>query len=269
MFDFIDILKDSTRYNFHSHTEFCDGRAQMQAFAAEVVSRGFTHYGFSPHSPVPIVSPCNMHPDNVPVYLDEVKRIKELYPTAATNFYASMEIDYLGPSWGAATDYFQKLPLDYRISSVHFVKSQQGDEIDIDGRYESFRRNMERHFHNDLRYVVEKYFERSIEMVELGGFDLIGHLDKISLNASYHDPDVTQRSWYKALEKHLADSVSSAGITVELNTKHYKEHGRFFPAPELLDYLKHKNVPIIVNSDAHVPALVDASRAEGLELLKK
>ena len=58
--DILSLIGNERRYNFHSHTEFCDGRAQMQAFAAKAVELGFRHYGFSPHSPIPIESPCNM-----------------------------------------------------------------------------------------------------------------------------------------------------------------------------------------------------------------
>lgn len=58
--DFVSIIGSDMLYNFHSHTQFCDGRATMAEFAAEAVAQGFTHYGFSPHSPVPIQSPCNM-----------------------------------------------------------------------------------------------------------------------------------------------------------------------------------------------------------------
>ena len=86
----------------------------MEMFAREVVAQGFTHYGFSPHSPIPIESSCNMLQIDVPVYLEEVNRIKKLYGDNA-KFYASMEIDYLGNEWGPSHEYFQSLPLDYRM----------------------------------------------------------------------------------------------------------------------------------------------------------
>ena len=35
-----------------------------------------------------------------------------------------MEIDYLNDDWGPANDYFQSLPLDYRIGSVHFIPTR-------------------------------------------------------------------------------------------------------------------------------------------------
>ena len=153
--DILSLIGNERRYNFHSHTEFCDGRAQMQAFAAKAVELGFRHYGFSPHSPIPIESPCNMAKSKVEDYLHEVARIQELYAGSPTRFHASMEIDYLDGNWGPANDYFQSLPLDYRIGSVHFIPDQDGQYVDIDGNYESFKVKMEKHFRNDIRYVVE------------------------------------------------------------------------------------------------------------------
>ena len=266
--DIINLLGDSCKYTLHSHTEFCDGRAQMEAFAREAVKQGFTHYGFTPHSPVPIVSPCNMHRDNVSVYLGQVEKIRNEHGEHCT-FLAGMEIDYLGKEWGPSTDYFQELPLDYSIGSVHFIPSQDGDLIDIDGRYESFARKMRENFHDDLRYVVEKFYEQSIMMVEAGGFEIIGHLDKVGHNASHHQPGIEEESWYRALADELVNKIIGEGYIVELNTKARADHGRFFPSDRLLHRLLAGGAPIIVNSDAHVPALIDASRAEAFELLDR
>lgn len=54
MIDFTELTEKSGLYNFHSHTQFCDGRFPMADFVVAAVDGGFTHYGFSPHSPVPI-----------------------------------------------------------------------------------------------------------------------------------------------------------------------------------------------------------------------
>lgn len=264
--DFIKLLGGSRRYTLHSHTEFCDGRAQMEAFAREAVRQGFTHYGFTPHSPIPVFSTCNMHRDNVPVFLGEVERIKGEYGDRVT-FMSGMEVDYLGEQWGPSSDYFTLLPLDYIIGSVHFIPAQNGEMVDIDGRYESFARKMKESFNDDIRYVVETFYRQSIKMVEAGGFDIIGHLDKVGHNASHYHAGIEDEPWYMALADELVDKVIESGVTVELNTKAYKEHGRFFPSDRLLGRLVKAGVPIIVNSDAHVPALIDASRAEAFALL--
>lgn len=267
--DFKKLLGDSRNYNLHSHTEYCDGRAQMRVFAAEAVARGMTHYGFSPHSPVPIESPCNMAASKVADYLAEVKRLQQLYADTGTRFMAAMEIDYLGPDCGPANDYFRQLPLDYRIGSVHFVPTRDGVQVDIDGNAERFTANMHRYFADDIRYVVERYYEHSISMVEAGGFDIIGHWDKVGMNASHYAPGIEDERWYEALCDQLIDAIAASGITVELNTKAYRDHHRFFPCERHLSKIVARGVPVVVNSDAHVPALIDASRAEAFALLDK
>lgn len=263
MFDFTAIARRTPHYNFHSHTQFCDGRATMAEFATAAEAAGFEHYGFSPHSPVPIASPCNMRTDQVEEYLAEVERQRREHP--GVHFYASMEIDYLGPEWGPANPYFQALPLDYRIGSVHFVPAKDGSgPVDIDGSPERFAANMATHFGNDLRYVTEAYFSQEIAMLAAGGFDLLAHCDKVAQNGITVDPDIESRPWYRAGVDALIDAIVKAGVTVEINTKHYASMGRLFPAPDIIDRLRRAQVPMVVNSDAHYTHLIDANRHIGL-----
>lgn len=267
MIDLLAAAADSPLYNFHSHTQFCDGHATMAEFAQAAVEAGFRHYGFSPHSPIPIESPCNMAWTDVPAYLAEVERLKTLYQSSSTRFYASMEIDYLGHEWGPHVDEFQRLPLDYRIGSVHFIPGQEGMLIDIDGRFESFRRKMADHFHGDIRYVVDTFFAHSLDMLEHGGFDIIGHFDKIGHNASHYQPGIEQEPWYKRHMERIIEAIAASGVIVEINTKARADHGRFFPDPAYWSTLKRAGIPMIINSDAHRPTLINASRPEALSLL--
>ena len=266
LMDIIEILEGYRNYTLHSHTEFCDGRAQMEAFAREAVRRGFRHYGFTPHSPVPIESPCNMAASKVPEYLAEVERIRAAYGESC-RFYAGMEVDYLGEDWGPSSPYFSGLPLDYTIGSVHFIPAQSGELIDIDGRFERFARNMETHFHNDIHYVVETFYRQSMGMLQAGGFDILGHFDKIAQNGSLYHPGLEDEAWYKALVNQYIDAIIASGIVVEVNTKAYAEHKRFFPGERYFARLKSAGVPVVVNSDVHVPALMDASRVDAFSLL--
>ena len=268
MIDFISLIGDSKRYNFHSHTQFCDGRAPMAEFAARAVADGFTHYGFSPHSPVPIESPCNMSVDAIPLYLDEINRLRRVYEDKPIHFYASMEVDYLGPHWGPSHPCFHTLSLDYLIGSVHFIPSQSGELIDIDGRYENFRRKMTDHFHDDINYVVNTFFDQSLEMLSRGGFDIIGHYDKIAHNAAHYRPGIEQEGWFIDRADELTEEIIKSGITVEINTKARLDHARFFPHHSRWHQLIEAGAPIIVNSDAHVPALINAGRDEALAMLE-
>jgi len=264
--DIIKAIGKDSKYTFHSHTQFCDGRADMEDFAIAAISAGFKHYGFSPHSPVPIESPCNMPFETVDTYLKEVDRIKEKYGKDL-NFYAGMEIDYFSEQWGPSHDYFKSLPLDFRIGSVHFIPDKDGNMIDIDGNFERFKRNMESHFDNDIKYVVERFFMQSCAMVQAGGFDIIGHFDKIAQNASYYHPGIENEQWYIDLVNKLIACICKYRPIVEVNTKSKIAHGRIFPSERYLPRLIENHIPIIVNSDAHEPKLIDASRKYALDLL--
>ncbi len=268
MIDFINIPLSTSRYNFHSHTQFCDGHATMDEFAEAAVAAGFEHYGFSPHSPIPIESPCNMKADDLPAYLDEVERLQQLY-AGKIRFYAGMEIDYLGSRWGPSSDYFTALPLDYRIGSVHFIPAQGGEYIDIDGKYESFRRKMQQHFHNDILYVVNTFFDQSEAMIEAGAFDIVGHIDKIAQNAGCHCPGIDAQEWFETRVKRLITMSVDRGIIIEINTKAAAEHDRFFPDIKWWPLLKTLGAKVLVNSDAHRPELIDASRDIALRFIDR
>ena len=262
-----DIARTTTRYNFHSHTQWCDGKAPIAEMTLAAINAGMEHWGFTPHSPVPIQSSCNMSLESVPEYLAEVKRLQELY-AGRIHLYAAMEIDYLGPEWGPASDYFRGLALDYSIGSVHCVPSDSG-YVDGDGRCEAFREKMHTYFHDDIRYVVDTFYDQSERMILEGGFDIIGHFDKIGHNASMFKPGIENEAWYRARIDSLTDLIIDRGITVEINTKIHETAERIFPSHRWLDRLIAANVPIVVNSDAHVPDKIDSGRKHGIELINR
>lgn len=267
----MDILSEigkSRLYTLHSHTQFCDGRAPMEEMARAAVAEGFDLYGFSPHSPIPIDSPCNMSAGSVADYLSEVRRIRGLLGPVCS-FFAGMEIDYLGPEWGPANDYFRRLPLDFRIGSVHFIPSQEGVPTDIDGHFDSFSRKMTEIFHGDIRYVVDTFFSHSLDMIEAGGFDIIGHFDKIGHNASLYAPGIEDEPFYRARISDMVDAIAASGLIIELNTKAFREHGRMFPSVRPLREIVRRGVPVIVNSDAHRPDAVNAGRLQGFAILDR
>lgn len=265
--DILSLTENSKAYNFHSHTQFCDGRATMAEFAAAAVAQGMEHYGFSPHSPVPIESPCNMKRDDVPAYMAEVKRLQEMYRNSGTRFYAAMEIDYLGDDWGPGNPYFDSIGLDYAIGSVHFIPNQEGVLVDIDGKFENFKAKMSQFFHNDIRYVVDTFYAQSRKMIEAGGFDIVGHFDKVGHNAGHYCDGIELQPWYERHVHDLIDLIAEKGLIAELNTKAWTDHHRMFPNTRYLKRVLQRRVPLIVNSDCHYPDLISAGREEGFAQL--
>ena len=178
-----------------------------------------------------------------------------------------MEVDYIDASCGPASSYFRELPLDYTIGSVHFILDFEGEPVDIDGHFDSFRRKMSDHFRRDIDYVVETYFAQSRAMIEAGGFDILGHFDKVGQNASAYAPGIEDGSHYRSLVQGLIDMIVERDLTIELNTKARREHGRFFPGERYMPQLVGAGITILVNSDAHYPDRIESSRDEALNIL--
>ena len=274
-----EIISTTRDYNFHSHTQFCDGRESMARMAGQALACGMKHYGFTPHSPIPLPSSCNMSALAVPDYVAEFQRLKELY-AGRLNLYLSMEIDYLGDRWGATNPYFDTIPLDYRLSSVHFVSTPDGErEVDVDGRPQNFRAKMVEHFDNDIRYVVDSFYARTLAMIEKGGFDILGHFDKIGFNASSFSPGIENEPWYRRHIDNVIDAVRATDIIVEINTKAYPApvgatpdqesvyEPRLFPSPDVIRRLVSAGLPLVVNRDAHYSSRITAGRAAAFVII--
>lgn len=253
--------------NLHSHTEYCDGRAGMDELAGAAYDSGFKIWGISPHSPINCPSGANMKAEDVESYIAESLRLKKLYE-GRMRILTGMEVDYLSDEFGPHTDYFRNLPLDYRIGSVHFVRTKDGKPVDVDGPAERFLQYLDSEYGGDLRYVVEKYFAMQLEMLEHGGFDIIGHLDKIGDNGSHAQPDLEDQEWYAELvEKVIAKAVEK-GVVIEINTKKFDSGRRFFPAERWWPLLKKYNARLILSTDAHYPDKVAAGYFTALSRLE-
>ncbi len=267
MIDLREISTSTSRYNFHTHTQYCDGRDTIENFVKHAVDAGFKHLGFSPHSPVIVESPCNMKIEDVEKYLNEMNHLKSVY-CDRIHLYAAMEIDYFD-NWGPSNVFFVSLPLDYRIGSIHFIPSFVNEEeyVDIDGNFESFRNKMNLHFNNDIRGVVESYYKQSLKMIEAGGFDIIGHFDKIGYNASLFQRGIDEEEWYLKLVRNVFDAILDKDYIIEINTKAYEQFNRFFPSERLFTWIKQYKPHVLINSDSHFPHLLNSGRESAMHIL--
>lgn len=254
--------------NYHSHCSFCDGHAPLEDFIKSALNMGFTSYGVSSHAPLPFPTQWTMECSQVQSYLQEITRLKEKY-AGRIEIYAGMEIDYLDEASNPSIDYFRELPLDYRIGSVHMLTSDEGEIVDIDVKKEIFAGFLPRYFGNDLKRLVLNYFHKLMSMVETGGFDIVGHADKMSYNAMFCDPGLLDRKWYTDLIRDYYFLIREKDYMVEINTKAFKLNGVFFPNRKNFPVLGKLGIPVLVNSDAHYPDRINDGRSEALNALKQ
>lgn len=254
--------------NYHSHSLFCDGRADMTTFARFAASKGFSAYGYSSHAPLPFPTAWTMEWDRMEDYFSEFSRLKEQYE-GQLELYIGLEIDYLNEESHPASARFQALPLDYRIGSVHLLQNARGEVVDADLSPDRFAQMVQKHFNGNIEAVVRQYFDRANRMLELGGFDILGHADKVHYNAECYHPHITSEDWYARLVRdHLAEAVRR-GYLIEINTKAYRDLGVFYPDISCFTYLKDLDARVVVNSDAHYPERINYGRPEALSALQK
>ena len=253
--------------NYHSHCSFCDGRAPFEEFVKEAIRQGFYSYGVSSHAPLPFPTQWTMEWEQMEAYLDEFNNLRQKYADEI-ELYVGLEIDYLNEESNPSVARFTELPLDYRIGSVHLLYDAAGEVVDIDCSPAVFKERVDRHFNGDVLRVIRMYFDRLFRMVELGGFDVLGHADKMHYNASCYHPGLLDEPWYEALMKDYFSLVASRGYLVEINTKAYDSLGTFYPNSRYWELMKEYQIKILVNSDAHYPERINAGRMEALRLLQ-
>lgn len=258
--------------NYHSHCTFCDGRSTPEDFVKFAISHGFRAYGFSSHSPLPFETFWNMSKDDIPEYLAEINRLKEKY-AGQLEIYTSLEIDYLDETYNPSIAYFQELPLDYRIGSIHFLPLSEhlseDNMVCIDGAFADYKDSVDRYFEGKISKLVTRYFDSTLKMIEAGGIDIVGHMDKIYMNGHKCEGFSFDADWYQKPFKAVLDLIAQKGLMVEVNTKNLIKKQQIFPRKEYLGLLKDMNIPVMVNSDCHYPDLVNDGRTEAFEILKE
>ena len=258
--------------NYHSHSLYCDGRAGMEDFVRFALSEGFTSYGFSSHAPLPFSTAWTMEWDIMDDYLSEFHRLKEKY-AGRIELYIGLEIDYLDETYNASIPYFQELPLDYRIGSIHFLpvseRLVEENMVCIDGSFREYAHSVERHFEGDVRLLVKRFFDTTMKMIEAGGIDIVGHMDKIYMNGQKYEIFNFEEDWYRKPFEACLDLVQEKELMVEVNTKNWTKKKELYPRVEYLSRMREMNIPVMVNSDCHYPDLVNDGRKEVFELLKQ
>lgn len=213
-----------------------------------------------------------MSKDNMPDYLAEIDRLKKKYD-GQLEIYTGLEIDYLDETYNASIPYFRDLPLDYRIGSIHFLPMSsvlaEQNMACIDGSFREYAHSVNRYFEGDIRLLVKRFYDSTLRMIEAGGIDIVGHLDKIYMNGYKFEDFSFEADWYREPFFACLDLIAEKGLMVEVNTKNLRKKQELYPHVQYLTQLQERNIPVMVNSDCHYPDLVNDGREEAFVLLKE
>ena len=260
-------------FNLHTHTRFCDGKAEPEAYVKEAVRLGFHTLGFSGHAPVPFENKFAIQDDKALLsYCHEVIALKKDYREQVRVLLA-LECDFIPGISRDFEEFRTACDLDYVIGGVHLVRNLEDTDRGlwfIDGPdQERYDRGLEEVFAGNPRKGVEAYFNQLMEMVATQQPDIVAHLDKIKMhNRERHFSE--QEKWYRDLVwKTLKFIAAQNKAVVEVNTRgvYKKRSDTFFPGPWILEQVHHLGIPVTLSSDAHEPHELDGNYAEALQLM--
>ncbi len=250
--------------NYHCHSSYCDGKAKAEDFVLEAIKNNMPVLGFTGHGPVPFDSVWNMTEKDLPAYLEEIDILKSKY-NGQIEILCALEVDYISGLLDAQSPVFTN-QLDYRISSVHYLDQfEEGGWFTIDGPPAEWEAGLAKLYNNDVFKVVDSFVDKSIEMIEKGGFEIIGHIDK-SFQHGHKYFSVDDPRYVEAINR-LLKVASEHAIIVEINTKSFERLGFFYPHQHFFKTLKEFNIPVTINSDSHHPLLLTSGMANAAKAL--
>lgn len=239
--------------NLHTHTKYCDGKYSAEDMIIAAINNNMQSIGISTHGPTPFVSDWNIQKNKVENYINEILELKEKYK-GTIEVYLGMELDYI-PGIGF-DDYSKSLMkrLDYYIGSVHYLgKFNNGVMWTVDYNLDELLQGINDSFEGDKRLAIETYYNIIGQMVEQYEPPIIGHIDLFKKNNKDNIIFDENEKWYiDAVEKCL-NIIKGTSSVVEINTGgiargYTKEQ---YPSTFIIEMLKEKNIPVIINSDAH------------------
>lgn len=237
--------------NFHTHSNYCDGKGHLSEYVTEAIRLGMPSLGFSSHAPLPFASSWCMQKGKLNDYYAEVSQLNAKHPELS--IYKGLEIDFI-PGIISVLDF--EPYLDYSIGSIHFTdRFNDGKHWEIDGTHSQFSEGLDRIFNNNIRAAVSRYFELTRQMLLEATPTIVGHIDKIKIqnpdNKFFRESD----EWYQEEVRKTLALVKESGAIVEVNTRglYQKKSLTTYPSPWILEEIFRLNIPVTINSDAHHP----------------
>jgi len=238
------------RTDYHVHSSFSDGRSVPGDYIAPAQTAGLSEIGFSEHlSLFKNTEDWNVNPINISSYISHLENLRN--NTKNIKIKIGLEVDFFAGKEKEIFAYLNSLPLDYIIGSVHFL-----GEKTVDAGPEFYEEK-------SLDRLFESYFDSVITASASDLFDIIGHCDLIRIYCYKPSSDLAP------LYRELAKTMKNHNVAFEVNTNgRNRPLADFYPDRQFLHIFREENVPVCVNSDAHMPSRVGQYFDEAYELLR-
>ena len=236
--------------DYHMHSTFSDGRSAPEDYVVSAITAGLSEIGFSEHLTLfKDLEDWNMNPVNTSPYINHIENLQKQFKNIKIKI--GLEVDFFEGKEKEIFDFLRPLPLDYIIGSVHYLGEKT---VDLGPEFYEGK-NIDRLF--------KAYIHSVAAAAASGLFDIIGHCDLIRIYG--FRPSSDQEPLYRMLAK----TMKIHDVVFELNTNgRNRPLADFYPDRKFLHIFREENVPVCVNSDAHMPSRVGQYFDEAYELLR-
>lgn len=256
--------------NLHTHSFYCDGKNSPEEMVLAAIKNNFNSLGISSHGPVYEDNDWNINHDKIEEYIEVVNSLKEKYKDKI-EIFLGMELDYI-PGIGF-TEQCESLikRLDYYIGSVHYLGTfNNGVMWTVDYNIDELLRGLDESFQGNIRKAVETYYATIAEMAEKYQPPIIGHLNLFNKNNKNNILFDESEDWYIKAVQNCLDVIKNTSSVIEINTggiaRNYTKEQ--YPSTLILKMVKERNIPIVINSDAHTMDAIDCKFNEMYKLTK-
>ena len=238
------------RTDYHMHSSYSDGRSVPEDYVSPAIAAGLSEIGFSEHLTLfKDLEDWNMNPVNISPYITHLETLRKKIKNIKIKI--GLEVDFFEGKEEEIKAYLKPLPLDYIIGSVHYLGEKT---VDVGPEFYEGK---------SIDRLFESYFESVITAVSSGIFDIIGHCDLIRIYEYKPSANV------EPLYRRLAKSMKKNDVAFEVNTNgRNRPLADFYPDRRFLNIFREENIPVCVNSDAHMPSRVGQYFDEAYELLR-
>ncbi len=236
--------------DYHMHSIYSDGRSVPEDYISPAIALGLSEIGFSEHlSLFKDADGLNINPAKIPAYISHLQGLQK--STKGIKIKIGLEVDFFEGKEEEIKSYLNPLPLDYIIGSVHYLGEKT---VDVGPEFYEGK---------SINRLFEAYFDSVVTAVSSGLFDIIGHCDLIRIYG--YKPTCNLEPLYRK----LARTLKIHDVTFEVNTNgRNRPLADFYPDRQFLHVFRDENVPVCVNSDAHMPSRVGQYFDEAYELLR-
>jgi len=258
-------------FSYHTHTEFCDGRAKASTMAEAAFEAGYSLLGFSSHAPLPFDTTWNLKWPRLGDYAATVRSLASRWAPRGMTILLGLEIDYITNVASPKDKVYDVISPDFRLGSVHFITGLSEDEFTVDESEEKFAHHIANAVGGDASIIWKQYYANLIAMIEKGGFDIIGHFDLVKKNNA-------KGRWFDEAAKGYRDAAFAAvaraaelNCIAEINTGGLArgKTDSTYPSAAVLKHMRESGLRLTIGDDAHAPAHLGAYQGAAIEAAKQ